>query len=223
MHDSDQHMPTDLATAQSTILPLTRCDTRALALHFQFILPNTFASDIAVAVLLLERTLRALRSNMATVGPLLFRMDKLFYTQDLGGSVEADWRESMERCIRRVEIVSNSTSMVRLDRIFVITICGAIGSVIRRLLKHLAKYRRYPLLFAVDVNSLEVAQERVYLHATPIGVLHTDWTLEAAFSCVEYEPDLQLMLARLRVQFRLSKPALREALKVLNGGRRSQN
>jgi hypothetical protein len=160
---------------------------------------------------------------MATVGPLLFRMDKLFYTQDLGGSVEADWRESMARCIRQVELVSNSTSILRLDRIFVVTICGTVGGVVQCLLKRLAKYRTYPLIFAVDVNSLEVAQERAYLNATPIGVLHIDWTLEAAFSCVEYEPDLQLMLARLGVQFRLSKPALREALKVLNGGCRRQS
>ena len=191
-----------------------------LAFHFQYIMRGEYVSDTAVAVLLLERMLLALRPIAAGIGSVVIRMEKLFYTQHLGGTLEGGWRESLQQSRlslnSKLETWSGKTR-VPLDRIFVVVISGRLDERLEALSRRFSRYRRYPYLWGMQVASDNHYQEAIYLsQSTPIGILHPDFTLEFAFGCIEYEPDFVKMLGRLGIENTISDAALREVLRLID-------
>jgi hypothetical protein len=188
----------------------------SLALHFRYIERGQLVSSSLVAVRLLARVLWAVKPCLLETGSLVVRMEKLFYTQHLGGKPVAAWSRSLEHCIRwpRVDV----GDLGELDRIFVVVLSGRLGNVAEALCRRVDRPRPYPLLFGLLVDSSDAAQTARYLSAysTPIGVLHTDASLELAFSAIEYHPEIERMFSLMRMQAPLSRAALVAVRRLLD-------
>ena len=77
-----------------------------IALHFQHIMRGELLSDSDVEVKLLKRTLVELLPMLPSIGSVLIRTGKLFYTQDLGGDLESTWRESIGKLDSQAHILT---------------------------------------------------------------------------------------------------------------------
>lgn len=189
-----------------------------LALHFRFIERGEFVSSTSVAVRLLARVLWAVRPHLRETGSLVIRMEKLFYTQDLGGELEAGWRRSIRSS--RTWPRKAHENFGELDRIFVVVISGRLTDVAGAVCQRVERPSRHPFMFGLQVDKDSPYQQSIYLSRgfTPIGVLHVDGSLELAFSAIEYHPEIERMLQLMKTDAALSGAAVATARSLIAHG-----
>ena len=187
-----------------------------LAFHFRFIEGGEWASSTTVAVRLLARVIWSVRPYLAETGSLIVRMEKLFYTQELGSALETSWSSSA-RNTRRWPAVDPRTITDR-DRVFTVVISGRLAGLASLLFQRLSRPCHHQFLLGLLVNPDDLLQARVYLgrRCTPIGVLHSDSSFELAFTAIEYEPQMERMLRLLQINPTMSASAVSTALGLVH-------
>ena len=195
-------------------------DAVTIALHFQYIMPGELLSDTDVDLKLLKRTLVELLPMLPSIGSVLIRTGKLFYTQDLGGDLESSWRESIGKVDSQAHILTGKHFDVNsfpLDRIFVIALSGNLANSLTPLYQRLQRFRKHKLLFGMQINSRDRSQDIVYFRSTSaIGSINKLGKFELSFNSIEYVDEIPRMLAKIGVEYSLSNAALNSALKLFD-------
>jgi len=199
-------------TKVSIAAPDDPSNVGTLAFHFRFVMPGEFVSDQQVAVDCLARVLRALRRDLVPRGPVQLRMEKLFYTQDLGGVLEAGWRDALDEAplvLGPRAVSATGGFAVPLDRILVISVGGSVRHLLEEWCTRIEKLAVGRFLFGLSVDAADPNHEAIYLgaHATPLGVLHRGARLERSFESIEYEPLMSKVLNRLGIHHEVSNAA----------------
>lgn len=184
----------------------------SLAFHFRFIKGGEWTSSTTVALRLLARVIWSVTPDLAETGSLVVRMEKLFYTQELRSALEANWHTSTMNSLRWPPI--NPNDIDDLDRIFSIVVSGRLLKVAASLCQRLHRPCQYPFLFALLVNSENVSHAAIYLgrRCTPMGILHINSSFEMAFGSIEYHPQIEVLMRRMKIDAAASDAALSSAL-----------
>lgn len=177
-------------------------------------------SDTDVEVKLLKRTLVELLPMLPSIGSVLIRTGKLFYTQYLGGDLESSWRESIGKVDSQAHILKSKQFDVNsfpLDRIFVIALSGNLACSLMPLYQRLRRFRNHKLLFGMQIDAGERSQDIVYLRSTSaIGSINKLGHFELDFDAIEYVDEIPGMLDKIGVESSLSHAALNSSLKLFD-------
>lgn len=187
-----------------------------MAFHFRFVMPGEWVCAQQVAVGRLGRVIRALREQLTRSEPVFLRMEKLFYTQDLGGELEAGWRRASE-LVAWASVGAESREEVPMDRILVVSVTG---NVREHLLTWSALVREADpnrFLFGLLVNQRDRCHQAIYLspYSTPIGLLREGQHLERSFESIECESVLSRVMRWIGVEESLSEHAMRTSRELL--------
>lgn len=179
-------------------------DFATVAFHFRFVMPGQYVCDQTVAVDRLTRVVRAIRADL-THCAVSVRMGQLFYTEDLGGDLEADWWAS----IFVVPVVVGGTTVrahlnaaVPLDRILVVSVSGDLAGKLEDWSRRVEEVAGDRFLFALAPRKGCRSHDAVYFGATcpVVGELHVGSVWELTFEAMEYEPALSAALRRLGIE-----------------------
>ena len=184
----------------------------SLALHFRFIEQEDWLSDATVSVRLLARVLWAIRPFLEETGPLVLRMEKLLYTQELQEQSISAWTDEAQSCRRWPSI--DPGTLGDLDRIWVVVLTGRLFGFAQETCHRLQRAGRYPLLLGMVVSPEAKQLQRIYLsqRSNCLGILHPGNLVELAFDSVEYQPVLERMLRLMKFDVAVSAAAIRTML-----------
>lgn len=187
-----------------------------MAFHFRFIMPGEWACDQQVAVGRLVRVIRALCEHLAQCEPVFLRMEQLFYTQDLGGELEAGWRRA-SALVPRSGVDIELQEAVPLDRILVVSATGIVRDYLDRWCSLVRDADPDRFLYGLLVDQQDRCHKAIYLspYSTPIGMLHEGRYLERSFESIEFEPVLSRVMRWIGVEEGLTKDAMLTALELL--------
>lgn len=184
----------------------------SLALHFRFIEQGDWLSDTTVSVRLLARVLWAIRPFLEETGPLVLRMEKLLYSQELQEQSISAWTDEAQSCRRWPSI--DPGTLEDLDRIWVVVLTGKLLGFAQETCRRLQRAGRHPLLLGMVVSSEATQLQRTYLshRSNCLGVLHPGDLVQLAFDSVQYQPALERMLRLLKFNVTCSAAAIRTML-----------
>lgn len=184
----------------------------SLALHFRFIEQGDWLSDTTVSVRLLARVLWAIRPFLEETGPLVLRMEKLFYTQELQEQSISAWADEAQSCRKWPSI--DPGKLGDLDRIWVVVLTGRLVGFAQAICRRLQRAGRYPMLLGMVVSPEATRLQRIYLtqRFNCLGVLHSGDLVELALDSVEYQPVLERMLHLMKFNVAVSAAAAKTML-----------
>ena len=195
-----------------------------LALHFNYNLRSEWPSGTSVAVKLLERVMLEVRPDLVRTGSIIFRMDKLLYSQELNDKSEKLWRLSLDssRGWRGPwhEVTLGGDLGCPLDRVLVVVVSGLSTDASEKLCKRLERFRTHRFLGALFVDMEDRIHQVLYLseRMTRIGILRQDETIECGLGCMEYSPEIDQMWAKHGIESYFSKAGVNSVLGLLGPG-----